>query len=86
MTLTQKRALTFIRNYISTTGCSPTYDQIKDGLGLSSKGSTFALVKRLAAQHYIQFEDAPGHKIKISNVCCPACGAVLSRDELDRAA
>lgn len=47
MTPVQQRALAFIGGYISIQGFSPTYDEIKDALGIASKSGVCRLVKAL---------------------------------------
>ena len=49
------QALVFIRDYIRDTGgSSPSYDEIRDGLGLASKSGVHRLAVSLEARGYIR--------------------------------
>ncbi len=53
MTIRQKDALDFIKAYIAEHGVSPTYDEIKVGLGLHSKCGINRLVMGLVERGFI---------------------------------
>lgn len=51
MTPRQRCALDFIKNYIEEhDGVSPSYDEIKDHLGLASKSTVHEIIQNLVAQ------------------------------------
>lgn len=47
LTPRQLEALTFIERHIATRGSSPTYEEIRAGIGLASKSGVFRLVNGL---------------------------------------
>ncbi|GAB4351436.1 MAG: hypothetical protein Kow0026_08500 [Oricola sp.] len=53
ITRPQKNCLDFIAAYCRRHGYSPTFDEIKEGIGAASKGSVFALINRLEARGWI---------------------------------
>lgn len=54
LTPAQQRAFDFIKVFHSEHGFSPSYDEIKDGLGLASKGQIFTTVGRLEERGVIR--------------------------------
>ena len=53
MTPRQFDALTFVREFWATKGHSPSYDEIREGLGLKSKSGIWVLLNALEDQGYI---------------------------------
>lgn len=49
----QHELLVFIDNYVATRGFSPSYDEMKDALGLASKSGIHRLVKGLEERKLI---------------------------------
>lgn len=88
MTPKQKKLLTIIRRSFRNRGIAPTYEEMRGALGLRSKGAVHTMVLRMTKEGILQQHGnkTEARRIEIANVCCPACGAVLARDELDRAA
>lgn len=88
MTPKQKRLLTVIKRSFRTRGVSPTYEEMRVSLGLESKGAVYGMITRMVKEGILQQrgDKTEARRIEIANLCCPACGAVLARDELDRAA
>jgi SOS-response transcriptional repressor LexA len=68
MTPKQKQCLDFIKRYAKSNGCSPSYQEIADYLGIVSKSNVFSLIKNLKEQGYI--EDKP-HKHRSISVVSP---------------
>lgn len=54
MTPKQKAMLDFIRGYITANDFSPSYDEIKAGVGLASKSGVHRTIEQLAAQGKIR--------------------------------
>lgn len=51
MTPRQKQVRDFVGEHIAVTGCSPSYQEIGEGLGIASKGHVHRLVARLLEQN-----------------------------------
>ena len=49
----QKELLSFIKEYLAEHGVTPSYDEMKDGLGLHSKSGIHRLVSGLEERGYI---------------------------------
>lgn len=47
---TQKRLLDYIRRYRKEQGCSPTFREMSDAMGVHSKGRIHKLIRELVAQ------------------------------------
>jgi SOS-response transcriptional repressor LexA len=54
LTEPQRDALFFIRSYLGVTGVSPSLDDIRRALGLSSRTQALALVRQLEARGHIR--------------------------------
>jgi SOS-response transcriptional repressor LexA len=65
MTRQQKRLLNFISEYILTKGWAPSYDEMKDALGLKSKSNIAALLNALEEQGRIRRETDRARAIEI---------------------
>lgn len=55
LTKRQKELLIFIREYVTRNGESPTYEQMRVGVGLSSKSGIFRLIKALEERGHIVY-------------------------------
>lgn len=55
LTPAQKRVLDYIRYYIERNGYSPSFDDIKDAIGLRSKSGVHRLVNALRERGHITF-------------------------------
>ena len=53
LTKRQRDLLLFIRGYVSKTGYPPSYDEMKDALGLASKSGVHRMVLALEERGYI---------------------------------
>lgn len=62
MTPKQRRALEFIGGFVETTGVSPSYEEIAEGIGIprSSKSRVFAIVTSLIERGYLTREGGAG--------------------------
>jgi repressor LexA len=65
MTRRQKQALDFIKSFWAANGYAPSYDEIKDHLGLSSKSNVHALVLRLAKRELISMRPCMARSIVV---------------------
>jgi len=70
MTPKQRQCLDFIGAYIAEHGFSPSYDEIKDALGIVSKSGVNRIVVELQAQGRIRRR--PGYARSIEGVTAPA--------------
>lgn len=54
--LTQKqyKLLMFINKILKETGCSPSFDEMKDAVGLKSKSGIYALIESLVERNYLK--------------------------------
>lgn len=59
MTSLQRRALDFIRDYCARRGQSPSYEEVRQALGLSHRSRVHGLVTSLEAQG--ELTRVPGH-------------------------
>jgi len=53
LTKKQRDLLLFINDYTKKTGCSPSFDEMKDGLGLKSKSGIHRLISSLVERGFI---------------------------------
>lgn len=68
MTPKQKKCLDFIKRYTKSNGCSPSYQEMADYLGLFSKSNVYKIIQNLKEQGYI--EDTP-NKYRSIKLCTP---------------
>jgi len=73
MTPHQSNTLAFIRSYWAECEIGPTYDEIKDYLGLKSKSGAFRLVDALVARGLVE-KNAFGIRSVRPVGYCPTCG------------
>lgn len=54
--LTQKqyKLLMFVNKVLKETGCSPSFDEMKDAVGLKSKSGIYALIESLVERNYLK--------------------------------
>lgn len=81
MTPQQSRTLRFLESYIADHGFSPSYEDIRVGLGFSSKHHVHRLVYALKAQGRITLR--PGRDRSIEILRAPADLATYSIFELE---
>lgn len=55
LTKRQRELLEFIRSYVAAHGFSPSFEEMKDSLGLASKSGIHRLVGGLRERGYIEF-------------------------------
>jgi len=80
LTPRQRECLEFIKAFIrDNDGLAPTFDQIKDGLAMSSKSGVYALIEALKTRGYVRA--AYGRRRSLAVVEDPA----LRLDTLSRA-
>lgn len=65
LTKRQRELLDFIRGYIATHGFSPSFDEMKDALGLASKSGIHRLVHGLQDRGYIEFRSLLARSITL---------------------
>ena len=65
MTKKQYQVLEFIEDFISQHGYSPSYEEIREGLGLKSKSSVYAIVKKLVKIGRISSREKESRSIEI---------------------
>lgn len=71
LTHRQAECMRFIEQHIEASGVSPTYDEIKTRLGLSSKSRVYFLVSELVAR---------GHLVRLPGKCRTLAPAAHLRD------
>ena len=71
MNQNQQRCFKFIKSYIASNGCSPSYREMADYLGLASKNSIFVIVNKLKDEGYIKFDKRRQRGIQL--VECEKC-------------
>ena len=65
MTKRQKYALDFIKLFWAENGYAPSYDEIKDHMGLKSKSNVHAIVYRLAERELITMRPCMARSITV---------------------
>lgn len=65
MTRRQKQTLDFIKSFWAENGYAPSYEEIKDHLGLKSKSNVHALVFRLAKRDLITVRSCMARSIVV---------------------
>lgn len=86
MTENQQKLLDFIRDRIEATGGSPTYEEMREHLGIASKSNVARLIEGLVAQHKL-YRTAARHRglaltpHNLSNVPTGVLTAELARRE-----
>lgn len=53
LTRRQLQAYRFIESYIREHGCSPSFDEIRGGLGMKSKAPVHNMVKRMVERGFV---------------------------------
>ena len=65
MTETQLRLLNFLKTSIAATGVCPSYEEIRQGLGIKSKSNIHRLIHRLEEQGAIRRANARARAIEL---------------------
>lgn len=65
MTKRQKHAMDFIKAFWGENGYAPSYDEIKDHLGLKSKSNVHSLVVRLVKKELISTKPCMARSIVV---------------------
>ena len=65
LTVEQRRALEFIRDFVKANGKSPTYQEIADALGLRSKAGVARLINALVERGHIAHMPARARSIVV---------------------
>lgn len=65
LTPKQKECLDFIRAYIEERGASPSYDEIKGGMGLRSKSGVHRMVHGLVERGHLVIEASHARTIQL---------------------
>ena len=60
LTRKQHELLTFIDRHLTTTGFSPSFEEMKQALGLKSKSGIHRLISALEERGFLQRQDAKG--------------------------
>lgn len=61
-----RELIAFLREYIKEHGHSPSYDEIKESLGLRSKGSVASILKKLADEQRITYTPRRARTIRVA--------------------
>jgi SOS-response transcriptional repressor LexA len=67
MTKRQKQAMDFIKSFWAENGYAPSYEEIKEHLGLKSKSNVHSLVFRLVKRELISVRPCMARSITILN-------------------
>lgn len=65
MTRRQKNAMDFIKSFWAENGYAPSYDEIREHLGLKSKSNVHALVFRLVKKELISVRPSMARSIVV---------------------
>ena len=65
MTRRQKNAMDFIKSFWAENGYAPSYDEIREHLGLKSKSNVHALVFRLVRKELISVRPSMARSIVV---------------------
>ena len=68
MTNKAKKLFDFIQNYIQKNGIAPSFDEMKNFMGLKSKSSIFQYLDYLQENKYIERDKLKSRSIKLKNV------------------
>lgn len=83
MTPIQKRLYDFVQSYWRQHNIAPSYDEIRAGTGMKSRGAVSMLVKRMSKAGYLSYE--PG-KIRTLHVAPLPIEIMLIKDAIRRIA
>lgn len=72
LTKQQMRLLEFIRSSFASRGIAPSYEEMKEGLGLKSKSGVYALIDRLIERGYIERLPGRARALRLSEKHGPA--------------
>jgi len=78
LTKLQRECLDAIASYRNRTGIMPTVEELRIALSLSSKSSTFRLLKELEKRRAIARKRYASRAIILLSDACPHCGKELS--------
>ncbi len=68
MTHLQWAVYVFIRDHIGMHGVSPTYQEITDEIGLSSRSHAYKIVKRLSSLSYLKTTGTQERNIMLGDI------------------
>jgi repressor LexA len=75
MTPRQQDCLEFVRRYVEENGYSPSYDELRVALGLTSKSVVYRIVNALIGRGHLRREGRPGSaRALVLTGACPTCG------------
>lgn len=63
MTLRQLQVLNFIEDYWTENWTSPTYQEIANGIGVSSKATSYDIVQRLVRHGFLERKDISRRRV-----------------------
>ncbi|MFZ5918363.1 MAG: transcriptional repressor LexA [Chloroflexota bacterium] len=84
----QQRILDFLERYVRAHGYSPTYDEIRQALGLSTKSLVSHHLKRLQAQGYLELRHNSPRSIHLlgprraATFCVPLAGQIAAGEPI----
>lgn len=75
MTPRQQQVLVFIASELERTGgVSPSFEEIKKGVGIGQKSSVHRIVNRLVEDGLLTKTGGHHRNLKIADSICPTCG------------
>lgn len=77
MTEKQRQLLSFIERFQASHGSAPSFEEMKDALGLRSKSGVHRLVSALAEAGHISRARYRARRIDVVRHFCPHCGEPL---------
>jgi len=78
LTRREKEAFDFVNGFlIDNRGIAPSYDEIKDHLGLASKSGVHRLLHALRRKSWLKFQDVRARSLAVVQHTCPHCGGEL---------
>ena len=77
MTPTMQRTYQFLESYIGSKGYSPSFSEIQEGIGATSKSAVHRVLVQLHERGHIEKRNYRARSIKLVKHNCPHCGGAL---------
>jgi repressor LexA len=77
MTKQQRRMLSIIDERIRADGVSPSFEELRQGMGLASKSAVHRILGALEREGHISRSKYFARAIRINHQSCPHCGGAI---------
>lgn len=78
LTERESQLFNFIRLRIDATGIAPSFDEMRDHMGLASKSTIWWMINALERRGVLHRQERSARSIKLTHWTCPHCGGQIA--------